>query len=151
MSPSQDLQGLSVGVQRHQLEKFIHVWLDRRQMQHVVSHLLQINYLAIIAFSAFTLLVGHQEEHTACKKLSDDELLWLSVWSEVQMICIWSSWCHCHPIISCFIKIQIGLTFQLLAYPGCPGKESAKWVSVGLAWHVPGWPSYRPVEDGWHY
>jgi len=23
----------------------------------------------------------------------------------VQMICIWSSWCHCHPIISCFIKI----------------------------------------------
>jgi len=91
MSPSQDLQGLSVGVQRHQLEKFIHVWLDRRQMQHVVSHLLQINYLVIIAFSAFTLLVGHQEEHTACKKLSDDELLWLSVWSEVQMICIWSS------------------------------------------------------------
>ena len=22
---------------------------------------------------------------------------WLSVWSEVQTICIWSSWCHCHP------------------------------------------------------
>jgi len=69
MSPSQDLQGLSVGVQRHQLETFIHVWLDRRQMQHVVSHLLHINYLVIIAFSAFTLLVGHQEERTACKKV----------------------------------------------------------------------------------
>jgi len=25
------------------------------------------------------------------------------------MICIWSSWCYCHPIISCFSKIQNGL------------------------------------------
>jgi len=33
-------------------------------------------------------------------------LTWLTVWSEVQMICICSSWCHCHPIISCFIKVQ---------------------------------------------
>jgi len=23
--------------------------------------------------------------------------VWLSVWSEVQIICIWSSWCHYHP------------------------------------------------------
>jgi len=37
--------------------------------------------------------------------MSDEVLMWLSVWSEVQMICIWSSWCHCHPIISCFINI----------------------------------------------
>jgi len=30
--------------------------------------------------------------------LKNDELLvWLSVWSEVQIVCIWSSWCHCHP------------------------------------------------------
>jgi len=27
------------------------------------------------------------------------------------MICTWSSWCHCHPIISCFSKIQNGLSF----------------------------------------
>ena len=38
-------------------------------------------------------------------------LAWLSVWSEVQMICIWSSWCHCYPIISCSSKIQNGLPF----------------------------------------
>ena len=31
------------------------------------------------------------------KKLSDEVLVWLSVWSEVQIVCIWSSWCHCHP------------------------------------------------------
>jgi len=30
-------------------------------------------------------------------KLSDEVLVWLSVWSEVQIVCIWSSWCHCHP------------------------------------------------------
>jgi len=23
--------------------------------------------------------------------------MWLSVWSKVQTICIWSSWCHSHP------------------------------------------------------
>jgi len=57
-------------------------------------------------------------------------LAWLSVWSEVQMICVPSSWCHCHPIISCFTKIQIRLTFLIPAYPVCPGKEAAKCVSV---------------------
>jgi len=45
----------------------------------------------ILAFSALTLLVGHQEEHLSCKKLSDEVLAWLSVWSEVQLICVWSS------------------------------------------------------------
>jgi len=34
--------------------------------------------------------------------------------------------------MSCFIKIQIGLTFMVLAYPGCPGKEAVKRVSVCL-------------------
>jgi len=60
---------------------------------------------------ALTLLVSWQEGHPACKNLSGEVLAWLSVWSEVQMICIWSSWCHCHPIISCSSKIQNGLPF----------------------------------------
>jgi len=54
--------------------------------------------------------------------------VWLSVWSKVHMICIWPSWCNCHPIISCFIKIQNGSAFLVPAYPGCPGKEAIKWV-----------------------
>jgi len=45
----------------------------------------------VVNFSALTLLIGHQEEHPARKKLSDGVLAWLSVWSLVQMICIWSS------------------------------------------------------------
>jgi len=36
------------------------------------------------AFSALTLLVGRQEGHLACKKLSGGVLAWLSAWSEVQ-------------------------------------------------------------------
>ena len=42
------------------------------------------------AFSALMLLVGRQEGHPACKKLSGGVLAWLSVWSEVQT-CIWPS------------------------------------------------------------
>jgi len=38
-------------------------------------------------FSAMTLLAGRQEEDLACK----------NVWSEVQTVCIWSSWSHCFP------------------------------------------------------
>jgi len=30
-------------------------------------------------------------------KLSDEVLVWLSVWSEVQIVCMWSSWCQCIP------------------------------------------------------
>jgi len=34
------------------------------------------------------------------------------VCSEVQMSCMSSSWCHCYPVISCFVKIQSSLTFS---------------------------------------
>jgi len=38
----------------------------------------------IFAFCALTLLVGRQEGHPACKKLSGGVLVWSSVWSKVQ-------------------------------------------------------------------
>jgi len=40
-------------------------------------------YKPVIAFSALTLLVGRQEGHPACKKLSGGVLAWLFVWSDV--------------------------------------------------------------------
>ena len=40
-------------------------------------------HLSVTYFSALTLLVGRQEGHPACKKLSGGVLAWLSVWSEV--------------------------------------------------------------------
>ena len=43
---------------------------------------------------------------------------------------------HCHPIISSFIKIQIGLNFLVPAYLGCRGKEAVKRVSVSLSYRI---------------
>ena len=33
-------------------------------------------------------------------------------------------------VVSCFSKIQIGLTFLVPAHPGSPGKRAIKWVCV---------------------
>ena len=35
--------------------------------------------------------------------LNDEVLAWLTYLSGAKCKCIWSSWCHCHTIISCFI------------------------------------------------
>jgi len=64
-----------------------------RELDHPsrsVSYLLV--YIAPVsgAFSALTLLVGRQEGHPACKKLSGGVVAWLSVWIEVQT-CKWPS------------------------------------------------------------
>jgi len=68
---------------------------QRRRRHHHRSDTLHIPQLVLFgtlppAFSALTLLVGRQEGHPACKKLSGGVLAWLFVWSEVQ-ICIWPS------------------------------------------------------------
>ena len=66
--------------------------------------------LQCCAFSALTLLVGQQEGHPACKKLSGEVLAWLSVWREVQT-CIWPSWCHCHSLSLASVKSRLVLLF----------------------------------------
>jgi len=86
---------------------------DRLQ-RHNNSHSLALNRSAnysvlVIAFRALMLLVGRQEGHLACKKLSGGVLAWLSVWSEVQT-CIWPSGCHCHSLSLASVQIQIGFT-----------------------------------------
>jgi len=62
----------------------------------------------ICAFSALMLLVGRQEGHPACKKLSGRVLAWSFVWSEVQT-CIWPRWCHCHSLSG--VKSRLVLPF----------------------------------------
>jgi len=37
-------------------------------------------------YDIYVCMVGHKEKHPACKKLSDELLAWLSLYSEVQMI-----------------------------------------------------------------
>ena len=60
--------------------------------------------------SALTLLVGRQEGHPACKKLSGRVLVWLSVCSELQT-CIWPSWWHCHSLSVASVKSGLVLPF----------------------------------------
>jgi len=82
-------------------------------------------------FSALMLLVGRQEGHPACKKSE-----W---WGTGVVICL-ERGADLHmaklmplPLtVSCSRKIQIGFTFLVLAYPGCPGKEAVKWLLLLL-------------------
>ena len=66
----------------------------------------------LCAFSALMLLVGWQEGHPACKKLSGGVLARLSVWSEVQT-CIWPSWCHCHSLSLAPVKSRLVFWYRL--------------------------------------
>ena len=75
-----------------------------------------------IAFSALTLLVGRQEGHPACKKLSGGVLAWLSVWCKVQT-CIWPSWCHCHSLSLAPVKSRLVLPFWYRLTWVVPEKE----------------------------
>jgi len=71
------------------------------------------------------LLVGRQEGHPACKKLSGGVLAWLSVWSEVQNL----HTAQLMPLpltVSCFNKIQIGFTFLVPVQLG-KGKVKVKF------------------------
>jgi len=65
-----------------------------------------------------TLLVGRQEGHPACKKLSGGALAWLSVEQGADL-----HMAQLMPLpltVSCFSKIQIGFTFLVPAHPGSP-------------------------------
>jgi len=68
---------------------------------------------------------------SAVYKLSDEVLVWLSVWIKVHIICIWSSWCYCHhkthhllPHLNphCFYLAGMGLH-------GCHAKRG-HWMGV---------------------
>jgi len=83
-------------------------------------------------------------------KLSGEVLAWLSVWSEVQMICIWSSWCHCHPIISCSSKIDNGLPFWCrLTHVVLEKRPLNGRSSSSCWWCVCVWSVCRENEQRW--
>ena len=70
------------------------------------------NTLSLILFVPwvlFTLLVGRQEGHPACKNWVVG-CWWGYVWSEVQT-CIWPSWCHCHSLSLASVKSRLVLPF----------------------------------------
>ena len=76
-----------------------------------------------LAFSALTLLVGRQEGHPACKKLSGGGagvVIRLELGADLRMA-------QLTPLpltVSCFSKIQIVFTFLVPAHPGSPGQRA---------------------------
>ena len=74
-----------------------------------------------MAFSALTLLVGRQEGHPACKKLSGGGagvVICLDRGADLHIAQLMPL-----PLtVSCFSKIQIGLAFLVPAHPRSPGK-----------------------------
>ena len=66
--------------------------------------------------------------------------------SEVQMICMSSSWCHCHTVISSFTKIHNDFTFLVLAYPACSRKQAIKRLSDLVNAHEWGTATSRVVS-----
>ena len=94
---------------QHRLERGLTVWC--------------LLLLCLDAFSALTLLVGQQEAHPSCKKLSVRVLVWLSSLergADLHMAQLMPM-----PLtVSCSSKIQIGFTFLVVAYPGSPRKET---------------------------
>ena len=78
------------------------------------------------------LLVGRQEGHVACKKLSGWGAVCLELGADLHMAQLMPL-----PLtVSCFSKIQIGFTFLIPAHPGSPGKRAVKWVCVCVLYKV---------------
>ena len=82
--------------------------------------------LVIWSFSALTLLVGWQEGHPVCKKLSGGVLAWLPVWSDVQT---------CHSLSLASVKSWLVFTFLVPAHLGSPGHRAIKCVSWLSVWN----------------
>jgi len=91
-----------------------------------------------LAFSALTLLVGRQEGHPACKKLSGGVLAWLFVWSKVQtetcIFCVCLNYGPADATATHCLLFQYNpvVWFYLsgTAHPGSPSKRAVKCVRV---------------------
>ena len=83
------------------------------------------------AFSALTLLVGWQEEHPVCKKLSGGVLVWLSAVTRGPDLHM----AQLMPLpltVSRFSKILIGFTFLVPDDPSSPRQRAIKSVLLLL-------------------
>jgi len=107
-------------------------WMRQPSMIYLVSRFnkYQTGLCKYCAFSALTLLVGRQEGYLACKNCNMDE--W---WGAGVVVCLERDadlhMAQLMPLpltVSCFSKIQIGVTFLVPAHPGSPGPTAIKCV-----------------------
>jgi len=89
-------------------QKCIQYWLLNQGWEWFIhtSHLVQFSAVWV-CLQYLTLLVGLQKGHLACKDISDGCCSGYLSGAR----CKWSSWCHCHHVISRFTKFQNG-TFR---------------------------------------
>ena len=116
-------------IRSHDFWRYINLYVCMFVCMH--KHVLYV----CIAFSALTLLVGRQEGHPACKKLSGGVLAWLSCLERGADLHI----AQLMPLpltVSCSSKIQIGFTFLVLAHPGSPGLRAIKRLCVCVCLYV---------------
>jgi len=78
------------------------------------------------------LMIGWQEGHPACKKMSGGVLAWLSVWARCRFAYGPADSTATHCLLLQEIQIGFGFTFLVLAHLGIPGQnpESHKMVVV---------------------
>ena len=67
------------------------LWTARTILQLLCMYIVQRRQLPSVLWHSWA-----SEKASGLYKLSDEVLVWLSAWSVVQIICIQSSWCHCH-------------------------------------------------------
>ena len=79
------------------------------------------------------LLVGQQEWHPACKKLSGGVLAWLSCLERGADLHM-AQLMPLPQTVSRFSKIQVGFTFLVPAHLGNPGQRAVKRVCVCMCY-----------------
>jgi len=143
---NQEIMGF--GMQLHQLVYFasnLHLTPDRQPHQHPITQFLR----AGSSSSALTLLVGWQEGHPACKKLSGGVLVCGCLSGARCRLAYGPAQLMSLPLtVSCFSKIQIGFTFLVPAHLGslrkravkrvlnvCGSSSSSSSKKCPLAWH----------------
>jgi len=104
----EDQYVLRVSALKQMLSRFYAV-LDQLDVSEVAARPPAVFKSVIQSVSALILLVGCQEDHPACKKMSDEVLVWLSVRSEVQIVHIMLQLMPLpvpsqYPIISCHLN-----------------------------------------------
>ena len=70
--------------------------LDSHSLDMYVFHV-NLCHVRVHCLQCFDTVCWASGIASGLQKLSDEVLVWLSVWSEVQIVFMWSSWCHCHP------------------------------------------------------
>ena len=118
-------------------------WLPRTRINSGTLHLVIEYRLPLLfrllplftffcAFSALTLLVGRQEGHPACKKLSGEVLAWLFCLERGADLHM-PSWCHRHSLSLASVKSRLVLPFWYRPTPVVLEKRAVKRVYLYLA------------------